>query len=69
MSMAPNYQPYDGDMEEWIQFDPDDAPSLLTTILELCQKGDCLNCPGHGEHEGQPVFCVHFCHRADLPEA
>jgi hypothetical protein len=54
---------------EWTEFDPEDAPEVLTGESEACRNGDCLNCPGFGEHEGQAIFCVHFCHRADLPRA
>jgi hypothetical protein len=52
-----------------IVFDPEDAPSVLTAIALECQRGERDKCPGifHTEDTGEPVFCVHTCHR--VPEA
>ena len=47
-------------------FDEDDAPEVLTSISEECQRGDCVRCPGifHHEEAGEErVFCIHECHR------
>jgi hypothetical protein len=48
------------------RFDEADAPEVLTSISEECQREECDRCPGifHREDAGdQPVFCVHVCHK------
>jgi len=42
-----------------------DAPEVLTSISEECQRGDCDHCPGHFEIGLDTIFCVHFCHRIE----
>jgi len=51
------------------KFDELDAPELLTSISEECQREECERCPGIFQREDagdQAVFCVHSCHR--VPE-
>ena len=54
-------------------FDELDAPKLLTSISEECQRGDCERCPGifqRDEAGDQAVFCVHSCHQVErLPKS
>jgi hypothetical protein len=52
---------------EWTQFDEENVPEVLTGISEACGRGECASCPGFGEHDGEQIFCVRFCHRAGLP--
>jgi hypothetical protein len=43
-----------------------EAPEVLTSISEECQREECDRCPGafHREDAGdQTVFCVHVCHK------
>jgi hypothetical protein len=50
------------------QFDEMDAPEVLTSISEECQRDECDRCPGffRGPETGdQTVFCVHSCHQID----
>jgi hypothetical protein len=45
-----------------------DAPKVLTSVSEECQRGDCANCPGHYRLAGvraEMIFCVHECHEAE----
>ena len=51
------------------KFDELDAPGVLTSISEECQRGECEQCPGIFKREDagdQAVFCVHSCH--NVPE-
>jgi hypothetical protein len=44
----------------------DEEASVLTSISDECQREECDQCPGifHREETGgQPVFCVHVCHK------
>jgi hypothetical protein len=56
---------------QWTDFDPGDAPEVLTA--DLCAaSGGCEKCPGfakagdvqpeHPEPEST-VFCTHWCHK------
>jgi hypothetical protein len=48
------------------KFDELDAPEVLTSISEECQRMECERCPGIFQREeagDQPVFCVHSCHK------
>jgi hypothetical protein len=48
------------------KFDELDAPEVLTSVSEECQRQECDECPGifHREETGdQAVFCVHSCHK------
>jgi hypothetical protein len=46
-----------------VSFDPEDAPSVLTGMSGACAAGDHPVCPGHGDHEGEQIFCACECHR------
>lgn len=51
------------------KFEEFDAPEVLTSVSEECQRGECERCPGIFQREDtgdQPVFCVHSCHK--VPE-
>ena len=53
------------------KFDEMDAPRILTSISEECQRGDCDHCPGHFHRPDagdEPVFCVHECHKMPDPD-
>jgi hypothetical protein len=50
------------------RFTEADEPDVLTGISEMCARGDCEECPGHGEHEGKTIFCVHPCHQVSAPD-
>jgi hypothetical protein len=55
---------------EWTEFDPEDAPEVLTGISPECQAEKCVDCPGVmrlAEHGDQPIFCVHDCHKMTVP--
>ena len=41
--------------------DQADEREALAGISEFCQRGDCGQCPGHGDHEGRKIFCIHAC--------
>jgi hypothetical protein len=48
------------------KFDDMDAPEVLTSISDECQRDECDRCPGvfHRADMGdKPVFCVHECHK------
>jgi hypothetical protein len=47
------------------KFDEMDAPEVLTSISEECQREECDRCPGvfYRADVGDPVFCVYSCHR------
>jgi hypothetical protein len=50
------------------KFDELDAPEVLTSISEECQRGGCERCPGIFQREDtgdQAVFCVHACQRSE----
>ena len=50
------------------KFDEADAPEVLTSISEECQRNECQQCPGtfHREDAGdETIFCVHFCHQVE----
>jgi hypothetical protein len=58
---------------EWIEFELDDAPSVLTTPNLCTIFGGCDHCPGWAtvaatglapDHPNQDeiVFCTHECH-------
>jgi hypothetical protein len=53
---------------EQIEFDPEDAPKVLTGISPECQIDDCEECPQFTHYEGKQIFCVHACHRAPESE-
>jgi len=45
-----------------------DAPRVLTSISQECQRGECERCPGHfyrPESGYEPVFCIHECHKIE----
>ena len=47
------------------KFNDMDAPEVLTSISDECQRGECGRCPGtfrRSEAGDQIVFCVHSCH-------
>jgi hypothetical protein len=52
---------------EWHEFPDNAGPEVLTGISIACRDGNHEDCPGHGEHEGQAIFCVCPCHK--LPAA
>jgi hypothetical protein len=46
-------------------FSEADAPEVLTSISEECQRGDCNHCVGvfcRDETGEESIFCVHSCH-------
>jgi hypothetical protein len=45
------------------KFSQADEREALAGISEFCQRGDCSQRPGHGEHEGKKIFCIHACHQ------
>jgi len=50
------------------KFDEADAPEVLTSISEECQRGDCEHCPGRfhrADHGDDTIFCVHSCHEVE----
>lgn len=50
------------------KFNEDDAPEVLTSISEECQRGDCEHCPGHfprADVGDDTIFCVHACHKVE----
>jgi hypothetical protein len=54
-------------MPDSIKFSEGEEPEFQTGISPECQRGECGQCPGLGDHEGKPMFCVHDCHR--IPES
>lgn len=48
---------------EWHEFPEGEEPEVLTGISTFCDEGKHAECPGHGEHEGELVFCICWCHR------
>jgi hypothetical protein len=53
----------DLDSLEWYEFPNGDGPEVLTGFSTTCKEGKHKDCPGHGEHEGQTMFCVCPCHK------
>jgi hypothetical protein len=50
------------------KFDELDAPEVLTSISDECQREECGRCPGIFRREetgDQAVFCVHSCHQVE----
>ena len=50
------------------KFSEMDAPEVLTSISEECQRGDCAHCPGHfhrADHGDDTIFCVHSRHEVE----
>jgi hypothetical protein len=49
------------------KFTEAEAPQVLTSLSEQCQREECKQCSGVFH---RPVFCVHSCHRVERhPEA
>ncbi len=48
---------------EWHEFPEGEGPVVLTGLSTVCTDGKHEECPGHGEHEGQVIFCVCTCHQ------
>jgi hypothetical protein len=48
-------------------FPPGEEPQILTA--DLCAEYDHDRCPGHITQNGEPVFCVCWCHRKADSEA
>jgi hypothetical protein len=64
---------------EWVEFDPENAPSVLTSSNLCALFGGCERCPGWTtvaatalapDHPNQDelVFCKHECHRMNEPQ-
>ena len=50
---------------EYHKFDEGDAPTVLTSISEECQRDECDRCPGifhRLDLSDEPIFCIHDCH-------
>jgi len=67
----------DLDELEWVVFDPDDPPSVLTTPNLCALFGGCKNCPGWASvaatglapdypNQDELVFCKHHCHKVPI---
>ena len=49
------------------RFSEMDAPLVLKSISEECQRGECEKCPGHfhrPDASDEPVLGIHACHEA-----
>ena len=49
------------------EFAEGEGPEIQTGISPECQQGNCINCKGFAEYEGQTIFCVHDCHKTTEP--
>jgi hypothetical protein len=47
---------------DWHTFPEGEEPKVITGISTVRNAGKHDECPGHGEHEGQVIFCRCACH-------
>jgi hypothetical protein len=50
---------------DWHEFPEGEGPRVMTGISTACNEEKHEECPGHGEHEGQQIFCVCSCHKVE----
>jgi hypothetical protein len=48
---------------DWHEFPEGAQPRVLTGFSSVCKDGQHEECPGHGEYEGQKIFCRCPCHQ------
>ena len=77
---APPEEVPDLDDLDWVEFDPGDEPSVLTTPNLCALFGGCERCPGFASVEAtgldpnhsdpaELVYCTHKCHMVGSDEA
>jgi hypothetical protein len=54
-------------MPDFHKFPEGEEIEVQTGISPECQQGNCTLCGGVGDFDGQPVFCIHDCHKATKP--
>lgn len=50
------------------EFPEGEEPEILTGISGACDMGHHEQCPGIGERDGEPMFCVCECHKVKETE-